>query len=150
MKFYTKDFWMPKLWSWHVVERDGGWFCEQHSTVVMTLGADGTLGLGRPAALRAYPFLTKEWAEACCKVMEDMDAAFAPVPAITYPTASIGVTSINTDVEFRAAAKRIVTISRDGVIQYVNIPHLVWIWFRSTRLMRVLKKLWYGERRESV
>lgn len=141
--FYAQD--------WEVVERDGRWHCEQYHNEVMRFGADGSFGIGGSRApIRSYPFLTREWAEACLHRMQEMDRAFAPPEYRTLKFNSLhrlGVGSgVGNHFEFRSSGREVIRVGQGGAIERIDLPFLVWAWLRNTPLVRGLKRLWYGER----
>lgn len=133
-------------WSWEVVSRNGKWYCEQHSNEAMRIGSDGSLHFGKPEPMRAYEFLTKQWAQACRTRMEIMDRAFYGNPFVIRNGLNVGIgTNELSFQEMRLGARTVITF-KDNQVIHIDLPYFVWTWLKGSAVGRGLKRLWYGER----
>lgn len=138
--------WAQEGWR---VEEDGGRFeVYYHTNEVMRLGADGSLYFGPPAN---YWFNTREWAQLCADRLNSLDAAFGRRPSgmRLYTTGDLGIGTTTPAMKLEVRGPKfepLVTVNQGGQVTHVNMPALTGIWWRSTTIYRVWRKLMWGEK----
>jgi len=48
---------------------------------------------------------------------------------------------------FKEAGREIMRMNVGGSIDKLDLPYLIWVWLRSTPLVKFMKALWYGQGR---
>ena len=121
---------------WRVTTRDGSWWCEEvdHNQQVT----------------KSYKFSTQSWAQVCKTRMEHMDRAFYPQTLLsTIPTSTLTlIPNQSSSFVFRTPHRELMRIGSTGVLEYVDLPYIVWAWMKNTAPIRILKTFWYGNRYE--
>jgi len=90
-----------------------------------------------------YAFQTAEMASLFAGVLNRDAAKHAPRVDIYFtPQGTTGANQFQT--YFRSADKTIARWDNTGVLVELDLPHIVWIWLRTTAPVRVAKALWKG------
>lgn len=142
MSFYTGDF--PHRWEVH--QRDGRYAVCKVSNERMRFGADGSVGIGSCGPEPTYWYDTPEFAELSrkwCERWDQVEKELTRQPTmLTFNVA--GRLSIGSS--FNINQKTVVQLDQFGNIVAFDLPWIVWTWFKTTALVKMAKRLWYGER----
>lgn len=122
---------------WYVTPRDGAWWCEQVDQ--------------NNQVLKSYKFSTQSWAQLCRTRMEHMDRAFYPQTLLsTIPTTTLTwIPNQSSSFVLRTPHRELIRIGHTGVLEYVDLPHIVWAWMKNTAPIKMLKTFWYGENHDT-
>lgn len=124
---------------WKVEADEGRYEVYYHTHEAMRLGADGSLGIGRP---EGYWFNTLEWARLCAERLNSLERAF--MPSTTY-TLGVGNAPSN-QWQFRAGPKPLITVDQGGQVTQFDLPEMVKIWFKTTWVPKAWNRLLWGEK----
>lgn len=140
-------------WSrgWRAERRGDRFAVYCHAGERLRIGSDGSMSFGDP---EPYWFQSAEWAQLCADRLNSLDTAFGRGPygmsLSTSGDITIGTASPGFSFEVRNGrgweAEQLLAIDQQGVVKRFNLPALAMIWWRSTTLYRVWRKLMWGER----
>jgi len=144
MSFYTGDF--PHRWEVH--QREGRYAVCKVSNERMRFGADGSVGIGSCGPEPMYWYDTQDFAELSRRWCERMDqVAYELTGPKNRITVGLGyVVNSQIGTTFKVNHKTVAHIDANGNVVAFDLPWIVWTWMKTTALVKIAKRLWYGER----
>ena len=138
------NYWTPHAWE---IEKEGDkYIVAKWTNEVMRLSADGSLGIGgNRQPIEKHEFKTLEWAQLMLKFCQGLESQ-----SITFLTTNSNfgwsTAKFNTSMDWKFANHSVVTIGQNGELLKIDLPFIVWQWFKLSKFTKFVKTLMWGER----
>jgi hypothetical protein len=140
------NYW--QLSAWEIEKQDEKYIVGKWMNSAMRLSNDGSLNIGSiRQAIEQYEFQTLEWAQVMlkfCQGLEQQSNSFAFTNSNIVWATNNG--KINNSWNYYFANKAIVQVDPNGKIVKLDLPFIVWEWFKLSKVSKFIKTLMWGER----